>query len=166
MNECDSGRNPCVNGGTCSNTVGNYSCACPNGYRGRNCDGMCAKFGCVTHIHIRAVWTLLRALCDVVLRFQKKTSVCWVLVETLVATAALVWLTPSPATRAAVLRHSVERIAKVWWCYSLVLKAKTKCWVNWTLLVKKVLFHYDKYAVVFVEENQNRIVFFFFFEKI
>ncbi|XP_054852745.1 coagulation factor IX isoform X1 [Eublepharis macularius] len=35
-NQCDS--NPCTNGGTCEDQVGNYVCWCPAGYEGRNCE--------------------------------------------------------------------------------------------------------------------------------
>ena len=35
INECES--NPCLNGGTCSDYVGHYTCECPEGYEGINC---------------------------------------------------------------------------------------------------------------------------------
>ena len=37
VNECASG-NPCANGGTCVNTLGSYTCRCPAGTSGKNCD--------------------------------------------------------------------------------------------------------------------------------
>ena len=30
--------NPCINGGTCTNTVNNYICSCKHGIGGRNCE--------------------------------------------------------------------------------------------------------------------------------
>ena len=36
VNECDD--NPCQNGGTCTNTNGNYTCTCTEFSRGRNCE--------------------------------------------------------------------------------------------------------------------------------
>lgn len=36
FDECDS--NPCVNGGSCSDGINDYSCACADGFEGRNCD--------------------------------------------------------------------------------------------------------------------------------
>ena len=36
INECSS--NPCLNGGTCNNLVNSYSCSCPSGYTGTNCE--------------------------------------------------------------------------------------------------------------------------------
>ena len=35
INECSP--NPCKNGGTCQDTICSYSCTCPNGYTGTNC---------------------------------------------------------------------------------------------------------------------------------
>ena len=35
VNECE--RNPCKNGGICTDLVANYSCECPGEYMGRNC---------------------------------------------------------------------------------------------------------------------------------
>ena len=35
-NECDS--NPCLNGGTCTDAVNQYSCSCVSGYAGINCE--------------------------------------------------------------------------------------------------------------------------------
>ena len=29
---------PCVNNGTCIDGVNNYTCACPSGFEGRNCN--------------------------------------------------------------------------------------------------------------------------------
>lgn len=37
VNECMT-FDPCQNGGNCSNTEGNYTCTCPEGVFGRNCD--------------------------------------------------------------------------------------------------------------------------------
>ena len=36
VNECL--RNPCQNGGKCTNSKGSYSCSCAAGYEGKNCD--------------------------------------------------------------------------------------------------------------------------------
>ena len=33
----DCAPNPCTNGGTCEDKVNNYTCTCPMGYAGRNC---------------------------------------------------------------------------------------------------------------------------------
>ncbi|MEQ2297450.1 hypothetical protein AMECASPLE_034731 [Ameca splendens] len=35
INECE--RDPCKNGGICTDQVANYSCECPGEYMGRNC---------------------------------------------------------------------------------------------------------------------------------
>lgn len=35
INECE--RDPCKNGGICTDLVANYSCECPGEYMGRNC---------------------------------------------------------------------------------------------------------------------------------
>lgn len=35
INECE--RDPCKNGGICTDRVANYSCECPGEYMGRNC---------------------------------------------------------------------------------------------------------------------------------
>ena len=34
---CDQ-NNPCQHGGTCSGTMLNYQCSCPQGYTGTNCE--------------------------------------------------------------------------------------------------------------------------------
>ena len=31
-------RNPCKNGAKCVNSVGGYSCQCPENFKGKNCD--------------------------------------------------------------------------------------------------------------------------------
>jgi len=38
INECANVTSPCQNGGTCFNEPGNYSCECPDGYTGKNCE--------------------------------------------------------------------------------------------------------------------------------
>ena len=38
IDECSS--SPCKNGATCTNLVNSYSCSCPNGYTGINCESM------------------------------------------------------------------------------------------------------------------------------
>lgn len=35
INECE--KDPCKNGGICTDQVANYSCECPGEYMGRNC---------------------------------------------------------------------------------------------------------------------------------
>ncbi|EDO26215.1 predicted protein, partial [Nematostella vectensis] len=35
-NECLN--NPCAHGGSCTNAAGDYSCACIQGWTGKNCD--------------------------------------------------------------------------------------------------------------------------------
>ncbi|KAM7391792.1 hypothetical protein PAMP_022450 [Pampus punctatissimus] len=35
INECE--RDPCKNGGVCTDLVANYSCECPGEYMGKNC---------------------------------------------------------------------------------------------------------------------------------
>ena len=41
VDECQ--RDPCQNGGQCTNSKGSYSCSCAAGYEGKNCDkGACA----------------------------------------------------------------------------------------------------------------------------
>lgn len=37
INECAYENNICMNGGTCVNSYGSWSCTCPEGYTGRNC---------------------------------------------------------------------------------------------------------------------------------
>ena len=36
VNECET--KPCKNGGTCTNTLGNYECKCKPQYTGKHCD--------------------------------------------------------------------------------------------------------------------------------
>jgi len=36
VDECLDG--PCLNGGTCINNAGSYTCRCPIGYTGMNCE--------------------------------------------------------------------------------------------------------------------------------
>ena len=36
-NECIGGVDPCLNGGTCENRDGSYSCICPPGWTGQYC---------------------------------------------------------------------------------------------------------------------------------
>ena len=36
IDECES--NPCVNGGSCVDGIGSYSCICPTGYEGDQCE--------------------------------------------------------------------------------------------------------------------------------
>ena len=40
VNECgvDDGNGPCKNGGTCNNTLGGYTCTCPEGWTGPDCE--------------------------------------------------------------------------------------------------------------------------------
>uniref|UniRef100_A0A1A8S5I8 EGF-like repeats and discoidin I-like domains 3b n=2 Tax=Nothobranchius rachovii TaxID=451742 RepID=A0A1A8S5I8_9TELE len=40
INDCD--RDPCKNGGVCTDLVANYSCECPGEYMGRNCQYKCS----------------------------------------------------------------------------------------------------------------------------
>ncbi|XP_040010635.1 EGF-like repeat and discoidin I-like domain-containing protein 3 [Xiphias gladius] len=40
INECE--RDPCKNGGICTDLVANYSCECPGEYMGRNCQYKCS----------------------------------------------------------------------------------------------------------------------------
>ncbi|KAI4891731.1 hypothetical protein NFI96_020859 [Prochilodus magdalenae] len=40
VNECE--RDPCKNGGICTDLVANYSCECPGEYMGRNCQYKCS----------------------------------------------------------------------------------------------------------------------------
>ncbi|KAF0033758.1 hypothetical protein F2P81_013824, partial [Scophthalmus maximus] len=40
INECE--RDPCKNGGICTDLVANYSCECPGEYMGRNCQYRCS----------------------------------------------------------------------------------------------------------------------------
>ena len=50
INECSS--NPCLNHGTCSDLIGNYSCNCVLGYTGRNCEvdiNECSSNPCLNH---------------------------------------------------------------------------------------------------------------------
>lgn len=35
INECEN--SPCDHNGTCINTLGSYSCHCPDGWQGKNC---------------------------------------------------------------------------------------------------------------------------------
>lgn len=42
INECE--RDPCKNGGICTDLVANYSCECPGEYMGRNCQY--SKYSC------------------------------------------------------------------------------------------------------------------------
>ena len=36
INECDP--NPCLNGGTCVDSIGSYTCQCVSGFGGDDCD--------------------------------------------------------------------------------------------------------------------------------
>ena len=36
VNECAS--NPCLNGGSCIDLIGRFSCRCPEGFDGKNCE--------------------------------------------------------------------------------------------------------------------------------
>ena len=40
MNECgvNEGKGPCENGGQCNNTPGGYTCTCPEGWTGPDCE--------------------------------------------------------------------------------------------------------------------------------
>lgn len=47
MDDCDS--DPCMNGGSCRDEVGNYKCLCPPGWMGINCEidiGTCQNRPC------------------------------------------------------------------------------------------------------------------------
>ena len=35
---------PCLNGGSCKNSIGSYSCRCPANYEGPNCESYCKSF--------------------------------------------------------------------------------------------------------------------------
>jgi len=37
VDECSVNR-PCLNGATCTNTIGSYYCTCPAGFEGPNCE--------------------------------------------------------------------------------------------------------------------------------
>ena len=61
IDECSS--DPCMNGGTCTDEVNSYTCACAPGYSGEGCDiGMCY----VT----QALFTLYAILGNMVMRYQ------------------------------------------------------------------------------------------------
>ena len=37
VDECEEIK-PCLHGGTCTNKIGDYECACPSGYQGKDCE--------------------------------------------------------------------------------------------------------------------------------
>ncbi len=70
VNECE--RNPCRNGGICTDLVANYSCECPGEYMGRNCQYSKYIFffyGCflacpISSPSVHPVGFVLREFCD------------------------------------------------------------------------------------------------------
>ena len=51
IDEC--GANPCLNGGTCMNTIGSYMCQCSRNWRGKNCE-FCALSNCARCVGVNA----------------------------------------------------------------------------------------------------------------
>lgn len=46
INECHP-INPCLNSGTCYDNYGGYTCQCPGGFGGQNCELVCKINFCV-----------------------------------------------------------------------------------------------------------------------
>ena len=68
INECSS--EPCMNGGTCTDGINSYSCACVAGYSGEDCEiGMCY----VT----KTLFTLYVLVGNVVCRTNISTQLCF-----------------------------------------------------------------------------------------
>ena len=51
LNECQEvthfdpcSHSPCLNGGSCQNSIGSYYCRCPANYEGPNCESYCKSF--------------------------------------------------------------------------------------------------------------------------
>jgi len=56
VNECES--NPCQNGGSCTDNVNSYSCACVDGYTGTNCETGIITFFHYMSMHLLWVWLI------------------------------------------------------------------------------------------------------------
>ena len=70
INECDS--NPCQNGGTCKDDIASFSCSCPTGYEGDQCQTGEIKAFCVYLPELYNVLSHTSAIMYIVHQFRNQ----------------------------------------------------------------------------------------------
>lgn len=87
----DCQNSPCQNGGTCTDKLNGYACACNSGYKGDNCEtGMCQQriFVILVHETKDTMVSTVEYICT----DKMNSNICLCIAETIVIKKRKVWI--------------------------------------------------------------------------